>query len=158
MVLALVQGVRFTKIVESMATARPDKPCNNVGCDAFHISEDCHLEPMCGGCGIYGRHFSHECAASCTRCGVKGHLNAYCQRYKHPKTGKVLGPQPVRTLLRPANDRPRQIGSVMERIRAEVANHRSVPAESSATQASAPRQGKIPPVSEQRTAKPREQQ
>ena len=153
MVLGLVRGVQFSKIVESMATARPDKPCNNVGCDEFHISDDCHLQPMCSGCGLYGSHFSHECAATCLRCGAKGHTNTYCLRQYHRKTHEQLQAQPVQTLRRPANDPPRQIGSPMEQIWAEVASHQSVPADGSATQASVPRLGTIPSVLEQGTAK-----
>ena len=157
MVLASVQGVRFTKIVESMATARPDKPCNNVGCDAFHISEDCHLEPMCDGCGAYGSHFSHKCAAKCTRCGGKGHLNAYCRRHIHSRTRRQLRDRPVLRVLRPANDPPRQISGVMERIWAEVAKYQSAAADSSATQDPVPRQDTNRAVSGQTMASPREQ-
>ena len=147
MVLGLVQGVKVNRMVDAIATAIPDKPCDNVGCDAFHIAEDCHLAPMCAGCGLYGSHVAHECAEKCSRCERKGHLDLYCPSHKNA-AGWVL---PAETALRPTrpwNDAPRQIGSVMEQIQAEAARIGSAPADSSATtQTSVPGQGTKPPAS-----------
>ena len=144
-------------LTKALALATPNKPCSNVGCNAMHLPEDCLLEPLCDRCGSYKAHYSHECGAECSRCGAKGHLNAYCNRYKHSRTRMRLRARPVRRILRPANDPPRQIGSVMERIWAEVAKYRSAAADSNATQDPVPRQDAKRAVSGQGMAKPREQ-
>lgn len=120
-VLGLVERVPLSNILEVVATAEPDRPCSNVGCDAYHISEDCPLEPLCVNCGAYGTHYAQDCAARCSRCDAIGHSAVYCQRHKHSKLDRWLGPQPRSTPRRPANELPRQIGDVRERILAEVA-------------------------------------
>ena len=157
MVWSLVAGMEVDDLARSVAFATPNKPCLNVGCNGMHLPEDCSMEPLCDGCGAYKAHFSHECGAQCTRCGAKGHLDAYCRRYKHSRTHERLGARPVVRPLRPANDPPRQIGGLMERIWAEVAKYRSAAADSSPTQDPVPRQDTKRAVSGQGVAKPREQ-
>lgn len=114
----------------------------------MHLPEDCSLEPLCDGCGAYKAHFAHECGAVCARCDISGHSDRYCSRQRNKK-GDVLSTRPAVTLLRP-NDLPRQIGSVMERIHAEVARYQSA-------KDPVPRQGTIPLVSGQGTTKSRQQ-
>ena len=101
------------------------------------------------------RPISHQCAAECTRCGGCGHLSKYCRRHRDRK-GRVLPDQRVVTPLRP-NDPPRQLGSVIERIWAEVNKYRSAAADSSASQNPVSRQDTKRATSRQEMAKPREQ-
>ena len=154
-VWALGEGMQVDDLTKCVALLTPNKPCLNVGCNEMHLPEDCSMEPLCGGCGAYKAHFSHQCAAECTRCGGSGHLSKYCRRHKDRK-GRVLPDQKVVTPLRP-NDPPRQLGSVIERILAEVDKYRSAAADSSPTQVPVPRQGTIPPVPRQGTTKPGQQ-
>ena len=137
------EGLEVDDLTNHVALATPNKPCSNVGCSQMHLPEDCSLEPLCDGCGAYKSHFSHECAATCIRCGALGHSDQYCSRYKHSTKGYVLPTRQAVIPLRP-NDPPRQIGSIQTQILAEVAKYRSGAADSSPTQDPVPRQGTIP--------------
>lgn len=125
-VLGLVERVPLNSTLQVLATAEADKSCTNVGCDAYHISDDCLLEPLCRKCGAYKSHFAQDCAARCSRCEATGHSIPYCQRTEYSKSNLWLGHQPRLTPWRPANELPRQIGDVRERILAEVARLQSV--------------------------------
>ena len=61
-----------------LVEARPDQPCNNVGCDGPHIWEDCPYELRCSGCTAWG-HVSSECPHTCARCGIRGHHLSRCR-------------------------------------------------------------------------------
>ena len=142
MVICLGEEMQVDDLTKAMALATPNKPCSNVGCTQMHLPEDCSLEPLCGGCGAYKSHFSHECAARCLRCGGSGHSEQLCSRTRH-KNGHELSARPAAMPLRP-NDPSRQIGSIYSRILAEVIKYRSGAADSSPTQDPVPRQGTIP--------------
>ena len=127
-VWSLAEGLELDEGTKAFATATPSKACTNVGCEAFHIPEDCSLEPMCDRCGAYKAHYSHECGATCTRCRLPGHSDVYCKQVKNPKTGHVFPRRPTMTVRRPVDDPPRQVGDLWERISREVAKYRSTKA------------------------------
>ncbi|KAI4285652.1 MAG: hypothetical protein L6R38_000476 [Xanthoria sp. 2 TBL-2021] len=113
----LVDFGHVTTNVLADAFAICSKPCNNVGCDQPHVSEDCPLEFMCRGCGQMG-HVAQDCVEQCDRCGKWGHVYGRCTAKDKP--GMPDPPAQLMPLLRPSWASERVVLPLVDRLMAEA--------------------------------------